>query len=813
MNKKTMKIAGWALGLSLAVAGIGAAIGTSAKGAAEMDARTVSASYTISFKTGSGDGTSGSTSTPMSSYTASDYVATNPTTATNASFQGGSGLKLGTKSDAGIFTFDLAEKGRVYATTIVVSARRYNAGYNTNIACNDKTEQSLSNSSSFGDYTFSINDDITSIKLATSGTRKYAWVESITVNYTYEVDDDSPSVAITNANKLAPHGVARPLSAAITNDNGYTITWACENNNVSLSSTTGTNITVTASNAIPAGTLITISATLDDSEHATTSTTFRVSSKDGASVANALSASEAKTLVATGEIEGETLYVKGYANNATDKFVWLSDTQDTTKTFEIYNKNGLPATYADGTYIVGHGLAKKYNASTNEVENGSIDSADYFTLGQTAVEVNNTQSVNVTASSATGDIVWDAIAGTGSVSLSNKSNTGVTITGTSVGTATVTATVGNFTKSISVTVAKYATDWAFKDIVLEADSEFQDTYYVDGTLDTEHLTVTYIEHSDTLGEDREHEIDLGLVTFNFDSSKTGSFNLTATYLEHTTDDAIPVSVIEQPDGIAFNKLNYTTLSNTTLTDTANDSNGVSWTVTTAFSGSVSITKTDAHLQIGSGSKRADSVAIAANMGSVKTFTKLAFTFDAFDGDTGAVSMKLDGTEIATGNIDAKTTVVVEPDSYVRGQSIQIDVENEGNLRVNLISVEYLAYSDDEMVTNFVNDYMHMSHTTNDGSCTSEGWYEAAKTGYGKLFSQQKSLFNSEAKYADAKARLIKWAEANSETFDPSAGTFGAATVFPLSFVSNSMPLVVTVAALGTAAAAGFFIFQRKRKEN
>lgn len=38
MNKKTMKIAGWALGLSLAVAGIGAAIGTSAKGAVETKA-------------------------------------------------------------------------------------------------------------------------------------------------------------------------------------------------------------------------------------------------------------------------------------------------------------------------------------------------------------------------------------------------------------------------------------------------------------------------------------------------------------------------------------------------------------------------------------------------------------------------------------------------------------------------------------------------------------------------------------------------------------------------------------------------------
>ena len=43
MNKKTLRIAGWALGLSMAVAGIGAAVGTSQKAPIEAKADSVQA--------------------------------------------------------------------------------------------------------------------------------------------------------------------------------------------------------------------------------------------------------------------------------------------------------------------------------------------------------------------------------------------------------------------------------------------------------------------------------------------------------------------------------------------------------------------------------------------------------------------------------------------------------------------------------------------------------------------------------------------------------------------------------------------------
>ena len=51
MNKKTLRIAGWALGLSMAVAGIGVAVGASQK--APVEAKALETTYsTLTFGSG-----------------------------------------------------------------------------------------------------------------------------------------------------------------------------------------------------------------------------------------------------------------------------------------------------------------------------------------------------------------------------------------------------------------------------------------------------------------------------------------------------------------------------------------------------------------------------------------------------------------------------------------------------------------------------------------------------------------------------------------------------------------------------------------
>ena len=175
MNKLFTKIVGLALGLTMAV-GVGVAVANNSKEATPVHA--TETSYTITFKTGSGDGTKGSTSTAMSSYTSSSYVTGNATTATNAYYAGSSGLKLGTSSASGSLAFGLATSGQVTATKVTVNAKRYNSSKAATIKLGNLATQNLT--SSFADYEFALTGALTSISITTS---KYAWVASVSVYY------------------------------------------------------------------------------------------------------------------------------------------------------------------------------------------------------------------------------------------------------------------------------------------------------------------------------------------------------------------------------------------------------------------------------------------------------------------------------------------------------------------------------------------------------------------------------------------------------------------------------------------------------
>ncbi|GEM_PF-5350873 len=125
--------------------------------------------------------------------------------------------------------------------------------------------------------------------------------------------------------------------------------------------------------------------------------------------------------------------------------------------------------------------------------------------------------------------------------------------------------------------------------------------------------------------------------------------------------------------------------------------------------------------------------------------------------------------------------------------------------------------------------LHFDHTTNDMSCKNEGWYSAAKTAFASLSKNQQSIIltssswykkvgTADLTYADAKARLAAWAEANNEVFNTSSGTFAlkAASTNGLSASSsvNNAALIVAVIGTGLAAAGGLlFLHHRHRKED
>ena len=154
-------------------------------------------SYTIKFRTGSSDGTEASTSTACSTIVSEGaaYLSGNLVTATKVYYSGSSGLKLGTSKAAGTIKMNLSLTGQVTPTSIVVRAKRYNAGTSTTLKVNGSTAQTINNSSSFNSYTFNINSRITYLELIST---KYTWIESITVNYTstYTI------TAVSNDNSL-----------------------------------------------------------------------------------------------------------------------------------------------------------------------------------------------------------------------------------------------------------------------------------------------------------------------------------------------------------------------------------------------------------------------------------------------------------------------------------------------------------------------------------------------------------------------------------------------------------------------------------
>lgn len=209
-------------------------------------------SYTITFKTGSNDGTSVSTSTKCSDLVTagSNYLSGNLATATNVYNAGGSGLKLGTSSSSGTLKMNLSETGKVSATSIVVRAKQYNSSKATNIALNGKTAQNLS--ADFADYTFTLNSDITYLELvSTKGTNggPYCWIESITVNY----EGATPTTPYTVTFNAGNKGTCSPLSRTEASAGaGVTVPSVTPNNGYRFKGWSTTEATYTAA-ALTAG--------------------------------------------------------------------------------------------------------------------------------------------------------------------------------------------------------------------------------------------------------------------------------------------------------------------------------------------------------------------------------------------------------------------------------------------------------------------------------------------------------------------------------------------------------------------------------
>lgn len=129
-------------------------------------------------------------------------------------------------------------------------------------------------------------------------------------------------------------------------------------------------------------------------------------------------------------------------------------------------------------------------------------------------------------------------------------------------------------------------------------------------------------------------------------------------------------------------------------------------------------------------------------------------------------------------------------------------------------------SDDTVVANFVNTYMHMTDYTGDGdgSCISheggDGYYVIAKRALVVLTNAQITLFRTDNKYSAAKLRYEKWAYYNNDLDYAYVNDFthiGSSRNNIKPVTETNVWLIVCVASVATLSFVGlFFIFRKKR---
>lgn len=124
------------------------------------------------------------------------------------------------------------------------------------------------------------------------------------------------------------------------------------------------------------------------------------------------------------------------------------------------------------------------------------------------------------------------------------------------------------------------------------------------------------------------------------------------------------------------------------------------------------------------------------------------------------------------------------------------------------------------VTSFANTSLKMNDSAYEGDITTSNCaanYSAMKTAYAALSDAEKNVFQYSDDYANARARLNKWAIANGETFTYGADTpFAQASAKVLPAIINesgtTVSIIVIISMVSLTAIGGYF-FLKRRKEN
>lgn len=132
------------------------------------------------------------------------------------------------------------------------------------------------------------------------------------------------------------------------------------------------------------------------------------------------------------------------------------------------------------------------------------------------------------------------------------------------------------------------------------------------------------------------------------------------------------------------------------------------------------------------------------------------------------------------------------------------IETEENL-LNLFVAYQLHF--------YGNDMVDPSNNEDTGACRGpNGYYKEAKSSYNALSDYQKELFNTDAKYAAARARFIAWANANNETIDFVSYQLVPMTYRSVETVINediSTTIILILVSIVSMGLAGLYFLKKK----
>ena len=344
----------------------------------------------------------------------------------------------------------------------------------------------------------------------------------------------------------------------------------------------------------------------------------------------------------------------------------------------------------------------------------------------------------------------------------------------------------------------------------------------------------------------------GVATFGIAAGSTaGQYSVTvsATYGNRTESKSFSINVRgEAPAPATGEYQKITSLSDLTTGDyviaakAGSSYHGMTKTVSNSKFASAAVTVTDNVIASSDGSDFQYHVSFSGS-GSTRTVTiydSNSETYACYSGSSTNVGLNANSYNwtVSVGSngswrLDSATAsraLAFKSDTAVFGGYSTSNIKGTDYYDLEFFKYVEAAASSFDLVNEFVTNFMHMNDVSigngsDTGACKGDsGYYLTAKRAWNALVKGYEGEDDLEAVFStsfeDAYARYNAWAVAMNDAApfdgkDDVVSFIRNALVNRALDASTSLPLVVTVAALGTAAAAGFFFFfffQRKRKE-